>query len=181
MAGGRGQYQLKPYRVIYAGVEGASEQAFLKWIERLCDDRDIRVRFKIQNCNGGSPKQIVGETVKVRPTRALAINSIILLDKDRLSDHEERELQQLADKQKITLIIQRPNFEGIMLRLNPGEEPKQPPPEAVKIMLRKFWQDYEKPPAARELAARFGFENLEALARYDEDLATLLRLVGLKA
>ena len=83
MAGGRGQYQLKPYRVIYAGVEGASEQAFLKWIERLCDDRDIRVRFKIQNCNGGSPKQIVGETVKFRPARALAINSIILLDKDR--------------------------------------------------------------------------------------------------
>jgi len=175
----RGRNGRKLYRVIFAGVEGASEQAFLKWIERLCDELDIRVRFKIQNSSGGSPRQIIDRAIRFRQSRTPAKNSLVLIDKDKLSDHEERELEQLAKKYRITLIIQRPNFEGVLLRLHPGEETRRPSPEAVEKTLGRFWPNYEKPPTAQELGARFGLENLVSLAKFDEDIASLLKLIGL--
>jgi hypothetical protein len=180
MGYGRRRYRRNPYRVIYAGVEGDSEKALLKWIETLCDDNEIRVRFKVRNCCGGSPRQILDSAIRHRPARTTRNDSLVLIDKDFLSEHEERELERLAEKNKITLIIQRPNFEGIILRLNPGEETRQPPPEAVKAMLRRFWHDYEKPPSANDLGSRYSLAHLVSLANWDEDIATLLQIVGFR-
>ena len=45
--------------------------------------------------------------------------------------------------------------------------------------LRKVWPEYDKPPTADQLSARFTLSDVRRAARHDKELSQLLEILGL--
>ena len=78
------------------------------------------------------------------------------------------------------IIFQKPNLEGLLLRLHEGHEQRSIGSEVAARELRKQWPEYAKASlTAAQLKQRFSLMDLQRAARHDEELGRLLDVLGL--
>lgn len=172
-------------RVVLVGTEGASERAFVGFLQRCCDDAAVPVHLKTWLGQGGDSVAVVEGMRRYlhRTSFASEINTkIVLLDEDRIATDRRsgRDAVALARQAGIEVIRQRPSLEGVLVRLHPSQEARRVFGDAERE-LRRLWPDYTKPPTTAALFARFGLGDLSRAASRDRNLAALLSLIGLDA
>lgn len=171
-------------RIFIAG-EGESEQSFVKWLQQLSDQQESHIHLDCQTLEGGGYKTMLERTVREckRKERYRAKFSILLVDGDRALRGDDGwsllQLRQEASKHGIDVCVQHPNLEGLFLRMFPNKERLQPDSARAHSQLCQAWPGYEKPADARALADKFVLDDLLRVARIDEDLGGLLKMVGL--
>lgn len=171
-------------RIFIAG-EGDSEQSFVKWLQRLSDQSGLHVHLDCQPLGGGGYKTMLKKAMqeRKRKERHKAVFSILLVDSDRDERGDDgwsiEQLKHEALKHKITICVQTPNQEGILLRMIAGNERSKPNSANVQKLLRNAWPDYKKPVDAQTLATKFLLEDLIRLAHFDTELKILLSMIGL--
>jgi hypothetical protein len=172
-------------RIFIAG-EGESEQSLVKWFQQLLNQKSLAIHLDCQPLGGGGYKTMLSKAVRERKRkeRHKAKYSILLVDGDRAIRGDDGwsipQLKHEATKQKITVCVQNPNHEGLLLRMFPGNERLQPSIASIKSQLRSVWLDYQKPADARELELKFTHDDLRRVAQQDDDISNLLKMIGLK-
>jgi hypothetical protein len=107
--------------------------------------------------------------------------SFLLVDGDRAvtGDLSIDQLRIRAEEQGMQLCCQIPNIEGLLCRMLPGRERTTLDATAARRQVQTLWPEYRKPADTRTLARKFSLEDLLRVAAVDDDLATLLRIIGL--
>ena len=182
----RRRSRIEPRQIIFIGVEGPSERAFVQFLARCGDDAELRLHLEAKPATGGDTLAIVEEAnrrLERHPTRKEIKTRLVLLDRDRLEQdlRAGRDARAFASKRKIEIVFQEPNLEGLLLRLHPGQEQRRVTPQDAERELRKLWPEYRKPPTAARLKQRFSVSDLRRAARHDRELQRLLNVVGLGA
>ena len=115
------------------------------------------------------------------PGRQYIRSRLVLLDWDRVERDLKagRDARAVAARRNLQLIFQKPNSEGMLFRLYPGNEQRKVPARHALAELRKKWPEYDKPPTATQLCQRFTLSDIRRAARYDEELQRLLAVLGL--
>jgi hypothetical protein len=105
----------------------------------------------------------------------------LVVDGDRAEqgDWPIEKLRREAAHFKITVCVQRPKLEGLLLRMLPGMEREIPDVASTETRLKSLWPSYQKPMNANELGRKFSLNDLLRVAGVDSDLETLLKSIGL--
>lgn len=177
--------QVEPRRIVFVGVEGESERAFVRFLARCCEEAGLHLHLDVRPGNGGDSVSVVEEArrrLEKHPARNEIGDRIVLLDRDRIRQDLEagRDARALASRWNIELIFQEPNLEGLLLRLHRAREQRRVAPGDTMKELRKIWPEYRKPPAADQLRRRFDLSALRRAAEYDRELGRLLTILGLE-
>lgn len=94
--------------------EGVHEKAFLQYLKSLFDHRESGQVVKVDAASGGSPIEIIDETIR-KNNHAEYNRKVILLDSDIVIRQQDRDK---AKKYKIELIESTPIcLEGMLLEL----------------------------------------------------------------
>lgn len=166
---------------IFVGAEGAGEQGFVRWLRGLVESRGIRLHLDVFVVGGGDSLVLVEAAIRRRDRGERYRASLLPLDEDRLVVDGQRGVAAIraAQTSNLHLIVQRPNQEGLLLRLFSGDEQRFAAPAMARRELLQRWPEYHKPVNAVDLARRFLLEDLRRAARFDVDLSRLLGLLGL--
>ena len=182
----RRRSRIEPRQIIFIGVEGPSERAFVRFLAHCCDIAGLHLHLEAKPATGGDTLAVVEEAkrrLERHPARKEIKKRLVLLDRDRLDQDLKagRDACALASKWKFEIIFQDPNLEGLLLRLHPGQERRRVAPQDAMKELRKLWPEYRKPPTANRLRQRFDLSTLRRAAEHDSELRKLLIVVGLEA
>ena len=171
-------------RVIFIGVEGPSDRAFVRFLYDCCDEKGLHLHLDTKSADGGDSVVVVEEA-------ALYLNRhsgkrdikdrLVLLDSDRIRQDKQagRDAQSVALRENLELIFLHPNLEGLLLRLHEGYERRKIVKNA-EAELRKVWPQYSKKKlTADQLKERFTLSDLQRAARHDNELKRLLEILGL--
>lgn len=167
----------------FIGTEGMGERALARWIESLCVAVGHKILFEVPGAGarGGSTLDVVQRTLtnRNRSRRGPYAETLVFLDEDRRTfDGPAAEV--LARREGMHLIWQTPNLEGLLLRLFSGQENRQPPADQTTRELERYWPTYKKNEvSAADLRERFSLNDLQRVARFDDNLLTLLHTLGL--
>ena len=172
-------------RVIFIGVEGKSDRAFVQFLQFCCDREGLHLHLNVTTGSGGDSVSVVKEAVR-HMTRHLdrrdISRSLVLLDRDRHAQDVKagRDAQAVASKAKLEIIFQNPNLEGLLLKLCQGHESRIIAAGDSMVELRKIWPEYSKSSlTSDQLTRRFAVSDLRRAARYDQGLRRLLDILGL--
>ena len=136
---------------VYLAGEGASEQGYGRWLNRLAHHQGVPVAFTVEKLQGGDPLDLVEQAVEKldrleRQRGRFAVRGL-LLDRDLYGDTPNRDQQahSIAKKKRIHLIWQHPTHEGLLLRHFDQYRTHAPPTaaEALKRLI-KVWPNYIK-------------------------------------
>ena len=175
---------VKPRRPVFLGVEGKSEQAFVRFLQHLCDKHGRNLSLICAKGTGGDTVTIVREahrSLMKRRGRIQYRQRLVLLDRDRVDADRKVGLdaEAIASELGFEIIYQDPNLEGLLTRLHVGFEQKSVARGTEGERLRKLWPEYRKPPTARQLIRQFGLDDLRRAAQYDKGLRRLLDVIDL--
>ena len=176
--------KIQPRRVIFLGVEGPSERAFVQWLRSICDEAGLHIHLSVHTGSGGDSLAVVQEAarrLRRLPGRRDIGDQLVLLDADRIAQDRraDRDAIAAARRYEFQVVLLTPNLEGLLLRLHARREKTKPPARTTERELRRLWTHYRKPPEVRELKRRFGHSDLLRAAEHDQHLRTLLRILGL--
>jgi len=165
-------------------VEGESERAFVRFLERCCRNEGLHLSVNIKLTHGGDSVSVVeaaGRHLARRADRTEIKSRLVLLDRDRIEEDRKagRDAHAAAAKRDLQLIFQHPQHEGLLLRLHHGHERRRVTARAALTELRKVWPEYSKPVTADQLTRRFSLSDARRAAQYDDELRRLLLLLGL--
>ena len=177
------RYKFERRRVIFIGVEGTSDRAFVRFLQNCCDEKGLHLHLNTKPADGGDSVVVVEEAARYlnrHPGRRDISDRLVLLDSDRIRQDKQagRDAQSVASKEKLKLIFLRPNLEGLLLRLHEEHERKINVNNAM-AELKKIWPEYSKQLTADQLSQRFALSDLQRAARYDGELKRLLKILGL--
>lgn len=168
----------------FIAVEGDSEQSFVKWLQTL-SERELHVHLDAAWLGGGGFKSMLERAVREHARRCKTRGEyqacFLIVDGDR-ADRGDWPIQKLrleAAKYKMTVCVQRPNHEGLLLRMMRGMEREIPDAASAQAKLKSRWPSYQKPANAYTLGRQFSIEDLLRVANVDPDLETLLKAIGL--
>ena len=171
-------------KVIFIGVEGTSDRAFVRFLQNCCDEQGLHLHLDSKAADGGDSLVAVEEAARYlnrHPGRRDISDRLVLLDSDRIEQDKRagRDAQSVASKENLELIFQNPNLEGLLLRLHEGHERRKIGNNA-EVELRKVWPAYSKRRlTADQLRRRFALSDLQRAAQYDNELKRLLEILGL--
>lgn len=177
------RYRVERRRVIFIGVEGVSDRAFVTFLQNCCDEKGLHLHLNTKPADGGDSVVVVEEAARYlnrHPGMRDISDRLVLLDSDRIEQdrHAGRDAQIVASKEKLELIFLHPNLEGLLLRLHEGYERRKIVNNA-EAELRKVWPEYSKQLTADQLRQRFVLSDLQRAARHDNELKRLLEILGL--
>ena len=177
---------VKPRRVIFIGVEGESDRAFVRFLERCCEREGQRLHLMVKPGGGGDSVTVVEEAGRhlARHSEKRGIRArLVLLDRDRIPQDLKagRDAQAAASRWNLKIIFQDPNLEGLLFRLHPEREQRKIAAGDALTELQKVWPEYRKPPTADQLSRRFDLSDVRRAARHDEELQKLLEVLGLES
>ncbi len=167
-------------------VEGESEQSFVTWLQGL-SEKQPHIHLDGFPLGGGGFKSMLEKAVRLHKrrcrTKGAYRDRFLIVDGDRAEqgDWTIEKLRRAAAKHKITVCVQSPNHEGLLLRMIPGMEREIPDAASGEKKLKSRWPGYEKPMNAHALGRQFSLEDLLRVATVDFDIATLLKRIGLMA
>ena len=150
----------------------------------MCDEAGLHIHLRVETANGGDSLKIVQETVRSlrkRSGKREIKDGVVLLDADRIAQdlRAGKDAAAAAARSGFELILMTPNLEGLLLRLHPDREQSKPDAKRAERELRRLWHDYTKPPDVRQLKLRFQLPDLQRAAKHDDQLRTLLGIIGL--
>ncbi len=171
-------------RAIFISVEGASDRAFVQFLGRWCKQKERHLSLNVKLANGGNSVDVVKDAICYLSRSSAAKEfrqRLVLLDRDRIPQdmQSKRDASALALKNKIEVIWQTPNLEGLLVRLHPGHEDRQLQASVAKTELKKLWQEYEKSLTVQQLERRFDLDALWRVAKHDAHLKRLLAILEL--
>ncbi len=168
----------------FLAVEGKSEQSLVRWLQTLAEER-ASIYLDCHPLNGGGFRKMLENAVllhnKQSRNKGPYRERFLVFDAD-LADAHDWSLEKLrteAAKAGFTVIAQRPKFEGLLYRMLPGKECDIPSAAKAAAKLKKFWHEYQKPSNAHELGRRYSLDDLKRVAKFDADLRSLLKRIGL--
>ena len=136
-------------RVVFVGVEGKSDRAFVRFLGLLCDRAGLHVHLDVRPSNGGDSLEVVRETarrLRRHPYRREIATRLVLLDSDRMRADRTAGRDALAEAEKrgLEAMLFNPNLEGLLVRLHQGVRGPQgtgawcgePAPEALVAILQ---------------------------------------------
>ena len=174
---------IEPRRVICIGVEGKSDQAFVRFLGRCCEEAGLHLHLDVRSGSGGDSVAVVEEAVRYlrHSGKSNIRNRLVLLDRDRIKQDLQagRDAQAVASRAKLEIIFQEPNLEGLLIRLHQGQENRKIAADNAMAELRKVWPEYSKPPTADQLSKRFTLSDVQRAAQHDSELQRLLTVIGL--
>jgi hypothetical protein len=167
----------------FVAVEGESEQSFVTWLQELSQN-ELHIHLDGVLLGGGGFKSMLQKAVRLHKRccrKGAYQDRFLIVDRDRAEqgDWSIEELRREAAKHRITVCVQSPNHEGLLLRMMPGMERENPDAASVETKLIRLWPGYQKPMNARELGRRFSLDDLLRAAGADSDLETFLKRIGL--
>lgn len=165
-------------------AEGEGEQSLIKWLQILADQEHLSVHLDSKVLGGGGYKTMLeGARFYIeRKNRKKSESCTLLIDADR-SDYDDgwslAKLTTEAAKYNIAICAQKPNLEGLFVRLFPSKENLQFSSSSdAKKEIRKLWPDYKKPANADILKRKFTLRDLLRVAKFDPELNQLLSVIG---
>jgi len=170
----------------FIAVEGESEQSFVRWLQFLAD-RHMQVHLDAILLGGGGYKSMLEKAVRGHKhryrTKGAYRKLFLIVDSDRAAqgDWPLEQLRREAAEHQIIVCVQRPNHEGLLLRMLPGRENETPTAADAERKLAQLWPAYRKPMNAHALGRQFSLDDLRKLAAREPDLAELLNAIGLMA
>lgn len=172
---------------IYFAVEGESEQSFIKFLQQISDQNNIHVHLDCEVLGGGGYKTMMERAITYRSRsekkKGKTKIPILIVDTDRAEKHEDgwtlKKLTSEANKHHFDICFQKPNLEGLLLRMFPGNEDVYVSASSANRQLLKAWRNYEKPADSRTLMNKFSHDDLIRTAKSDSDLRGLLIMIGL--
>lgn len=172
---------VKPRRAIFIGVEGISDRAFVRFLDRCCERKGLHVHLDVKPAGGGDSVTVVEASAHYISRRSGYSEQLVLLDNDRIEQDKKagRNAEVVASANKFEIILLNPNLEGLLLKLHPGHERRQVGSQDALKELKKVWPEYSKPPTADQLDQRFGVSDLLRVAQHDVHLQRLLEILGL--
>lgn len=172
---------VEPRRVIFIGVEGPSDRAFVRFLGRCCDQKRLHLHLVVKSANGGDSVAVVQTAVRHAQRHQAPVPRLVLLDEDRIEQDRERhrDAKAVASENGLDIILQCPNLEGLLLRLHSGHERRRVQAQNALKELQKVWPEYSKGVTAVQLSQRFGLSDVLRAAEHDEHLQRLLELLGL--
>ncbi len=176
-----GRRPVEPRRVIFVGVEGPSDRAFVKFLDTCCKKLGLHLHLDIKHAHGGDSVVVVKEAARHAVRHPSSVPRLVLLDDDRIEEDKQNGLdpKAAASKNGLELILQSPNLEGLLLRLHPGHERRRIQAQDAMRELQKVWPAYSKGVTASDFDQRFGSYDVRRAAEYDEHLRRLLDVLGL--
>jgi len=111
----------------FVAVEGESEQSFLVWLQVLAQ-KELHIHLDDVLLGGGGFKSMLDKAVQQHARRCKISGAykdrFLIVDADRAQqgDWSIEKLKREAEKHKFIVCIQRPNHEGLLLRMMPGME-----------------------------------------------------------
>lgn len=168
-------------RVVFVGVEGLSDRAFVRFLGNVCERQGLRLHLDVKAANGGDSVAVVEAAARNASRHLRQSQRLVLLDQDRIERDMRagRNAQAVATSSHLEIVLQKPNLEGVLLRLYPGHERRQVLPQEAMNELKREWPGYEKPPTAVQLEQRFDLDSVLRAAEHDEHLRRLLEVLGL--
>ena len=181
----RRRRSVKPRRVIFIGVEGESDRAFVRFLQRCCEREGRRLHLIVKRGGGGDSVSVVEEAGRhlARHSAKRDIrDKLVLLDQDRIPQDLKagRDAQAEAAGWNLKILFQDPNLEGLLFRLHQGHERRSITAGDAMTELRKVWPEYRKPPTADQLSGRFTLSDVRRAAQHDKELCQLLEILGLE-
>ena len=172
--------------VIFIGLEGRSEEAFVRFLQRCCDGQKLSVHLSVSVAGGGDSLAVVrhaGRCLERSVSRRDVSAKLVLLDADRVEEDRRarRDPATAADGLGLQLVYLRPNLEGLLYRFHAGHEARNVVAREALRALRSVWPEYRKPPTAGELSQRFTLADMRRAARHDPQLEQLLDVVGVSS
>lgn len=174
---------------IYVAAEGKGDQSFIRLLQFFADQNSLSIHLDCEVLGGGGYESMLKQARRLRERNAKSKSkaklSILVVDSDRGERKEDgwtlERLKKEANKSNFVVFVQRPNQEGLLWRMIPGNENKTNPQatNAHKLLL-KHWPDYRKPPDFRLLSQKFNINDIRRTATVDSDLNNLLSIIGLK-
>lgn len=168
----------------FVAVEGESEQSFVTWLQVL-SEKELHIHLDGVPLAGGGFKSMLEKAVRQHKRRCRTSGSyrgrFLIVDEDRAEqgDWSIEKLRREAAKHKITVCVQSPNHEGLLLRMIRGMEREMPDAASAEIRLKSRWPSYQKPMNAHALGRQFSLDDLLRVAHVDPDLEVLLTKIGL--
>lgn len=168
----------------FIAVEGESEQSFVTWLQVL-SEKELHIHLDSVPLDGGGFKSMLEKAVRFHKRRCKTAGAyqdrFLIVDGDRAEqgDWPIEQLRREAAKHKITVCVQTPNHEGLLLRMMRGMEREIPDAASAKTKLKSRWPNYQKPMNAHALGKQFSLDDLLRLANVDTGLATLMKKIGL--
>ena len=109
---GRRGPRIEPRRVIFIGTEGRSERAFVRFLQRCCDEAGLRMHLRVKSGSGGGSVAVIRDAARYlkRLGREDIGAKLVLLDRDRVTrdQREGRDVRAEASKAKLEIIFQDP-------------------------------------------------------------------------
>jgi hypothetical protein len=168
----------------FVAAEGESEQSFVKWLTILAEPT-LHIHLDCVVLGGGGLRSMLHEAVRLRAERSRKRgpyrDSFLIVDQDRADqgDCSIEALKSEAAKDDMTVCVQRPNHEGLLLRMFCGMENEIADRASAVARLKSRWPTYQKPADARALTGKFSRDDLVRLAGADSDVDAFLRRIGL--
>jgi hypothetical protein len=173
---------------LFMAVEGEGEYQFVLWLKDLCVERGVNLAIDPRDLTGGDPLTMLPAATKTQrlgAEKGAYTRSCLIVDQDRLTMSADAFRAMVKDA-GFTPVLQRPNFEGLLLRLHEGEEASrfEASRQQIEARLRQRWPDVwggnrKGVIPKAQLAARFSLSDLHRAAPHDPDLRTLLEFVRL--
>jgi hypothetical protein len=167
----------------FIAVEGESEQSFVTWLQRVSETK-LSVHLDGVLLGGGGFKSMLQKADRLRKRRSRNGNykhCFLLVDADRADqgDWSIEKLRAEAARLKFSICVQRPNHEGLLLRMFPGMEREIPDAASIPAKLKRHWPTYQKPMNAHALERQFSLKDVHRVANEDADVRALLEKIGL--
>lgn len=175
-------------RPIYVGCEGASEVGYAGLLQDLVRDMNLPVHLQIEELGPGTgdPLSRIEMAVlrlgQLQRRRSAPVERFALLDFDQAERDPDRAEKacNLAARNKIAIVWQRPCFEALLLRHLEGQSLKRPPNASLSFKaIAKEWPEYKKGMPRANLTRRIDQTAIARAAAVEPDLKAMLRCIGL--
>ena len=170
---------------IFLGCEGESEQGYGRILQEFADAEGLHVHLVIKNLQpAGDTLALANRAVSLsgkEAQRAPPAGKAIMFDADGLGASRERGRNALKvlKQEGFIAVLQRPDYEGLLLRHFAGHERDDPPLGNSMSKLKALWPAYHKNMSAADLRQRLSLEHVIRAAEVTTELRSLLQIIGL--
>ncbi|MCC6863960.1 MAG: RloB domain-containing protein [Rhodobacteraceae bacterium] len=173
--------KIEPQKRVFLACEGESEQGYGAMLQRLVNEKGIKVHLSIVKLQASGNPLKLAENAQRKLEEDITLGrkftaQAIMLDTDGLDERspDRVEAQKILERSGIIAIWQRPDFEGLLLRHFSGHKNDAPPRGYSKDKLSAIWKDYKKPMSAIDLQKKIKLEDVLRAAKVEPNLAKLL-------
>ena len=169
----------------WVACEGNAEMAFVAWLNQLAKENRTPVHLESINMKGGSQESMLEKArrkLAEAKKKGKFVCAFLVVDNDRSDNPPLEKFRKDSKRAGLTLILQDPNFEGVLCRLHSDYKQQELDSQKVGSLIQELWSGYDKARLnAYWLRDKFGYgvDALQRLAERDEELRNFLTMTNL--